>query len=116
MNARENVKKTMISLAALSLLISGAAAKGLAAEIDENHDFLPMLQKKFAPEHADRTPEFNVVFQVDPACPQDNGCRAETAGALRCPEPVSFAGGGMETGKLMIKIHEWSATTKYLKM
>jgi hypothetical protein len=48
----------------LSLLLSGAAAKGLAAEFDENPDFLPMAaQKNFVPEHEDRTPELNVVFQ-----------------------------------------------------
>jgi len=44
-------------------LLSGAATKGLAAEFDENPDFLPMAQKNFAPEHEDRTPELNVVFQ-----------------------------------------------------
>jgi hypothetical protein len=58
---------------------------------------------------------FQTAGWTDPACSQDNGCRAKTTEALRSPESDSRSGGRTEIDKLMAKIHECSATTKNLK-
>ena len=51
--------------------------------------------------------------RADPACPQDNRGRTQTAEPLRCSIPVGHARGHQEIGELMDRIHECSATAKF---